>query len=80
MRQFYWEIRLADVIVAGEPMHMCGVGEGGQEEGTNYAVDQYGCKIVFDTGTSLIAGPSDAIAKLVDMIDVESHCDDLAPS
>ena len=81
MRQFYWEIRLADVVVAGEPLHMCDGDDGDNGDsssGPSYAVDKFGCKIVFDTGTSLIAGPSDAIAKLVDKLDVESHCEDLA--
>ena len=73
MRQFYWEIRLSDIIVGKAKMNFCD-----SNDANSYAVDKLGCKIVFDTGTSLIAGPSDAIGRLVDKLDVDAHCDDIS--
>ena len=71
MRQFYWEIRLQDIFIGNQPLHLCN--PHGQ-----YTVDEGGCKIVLDTGTSLIAGPSDAISNLLEKLDVPSHCNDLS--
>jgi cathepsin D len=71
MRQFYWEIRLQDIFIGNHRMNLCS--PGGQ-----YTTDESGCKIVLDTGTSLIAGPSDAISNLLEKLDVTAHCDDLS--
>jgi len=72
MRQFYWEIRLQDIAIGGQKLHFC-------DPGTEYATDADGCKIVFDTGTSLIAGPSDAINKILSTLpNIEEHCNDFS--
>lgn len=71
MRQFYWEIRLQDIAIGDSHLHLC-------DAGTQYATDEHGCKIVFDTGTSLIAGPSDAVMKIMNQLNVEDHCDDIS--
>ena len=71
MRQFYWEIRLQDIVVGEEKLHLC-------DPGTQWATDDQGCKIVFDTGTSLIAGPSDAIMRIMNQLNVDQHCDDIS--
>ena len=70
MRQFYWEIRLQDIFVGDTPLHLC-------DKGGTYTTDEYGCKIVLDTGTSLIAGPSDAISSLLEKLDVTNKCNNL---
>jgi|EP00945_MAST-04E_sp_MAST-4E-sp1_P000897 cathepsin D len=67
MKQFYWEIRLQDIYVGDTPMNFC-------SPGGSYTTDEAGCKIVLDTGTSLIAGPSDAIGSLLSRLDVTNHC------
>lgn len=71
MRQFYWEIRLQDIAIGDKHLNLC-------EPGGEFTTDDQGCKIVFDTGTSLIAGPTDAIYKIMNTLDVENHCDDLS--
>ena len=68
VRQFYWEVRLEDVFVDGEPMGFCGRGYPWS------ASDGGGCKAVFDTGTSLIAGPSVEVAELLRRLDIEARC------
>jgi len=48
----YWEFGLQDVIIAGKSTGFC----------------SGGCHAIADTGTSLIAGPSDAVQKLNDQL------------
>ena len=60
-KQFYWEIRLHDILVDGQKMGLC-----------DDTVD--GCKIVFDTGTSLVAGPSDDVSSLLERLNIDSGC------
>ena len=62
-KQFYWETRLEDIELDGEPQRFC---------------EQYedGCKIVFDTGTSLVTGPYQAIAQLLDRFNIDPTCEE----
>lgn len=60
-RLLYWEVRLMDVEVNGERMHFCD---------NHYD----GCKVVFDTGTSLITGPRDDIIRLLLRIGDDTDC------
>ena len=71
MRQFYWEIRLQDIVVGDEHLNLC-------TPGAEYTTDDQGCKIVFDTGTSLIAGPSDAVMNIMNKLNVQDHCNDIS--
>lgn len=63
-KQFYWETRLTDIELDGVPQKFC-------EHTDN------GCKIVFDTGTSLVTGPYDAIETLLDRFHIDPDCEDI---
>jgi len=63
-KQFYWETRLEDIELNGVKQNFCEYQEGG-------------CKIVFDTGTSLVTGPYQAIETLLDRFDVDPECHDI---
>lgn len=60
-RPLYWEVRLMDIEVNGRRMHFC---------------DQFydGCKIVFDSGTSLVTGPRADIVKLLFQLGDDTDC------
>jgi len=58
-KEVYWELHLKDILIDGKPQNVC-----------------HGdpCKIVVDTGTSLLTGPTDGISSLVRAIDMSSDC------
>ena len=58
-REFYWELNLHDILVDGKPMNFCPDGP---------------CKIVVDTGTSLLTGPSSHVTRLLQEVDIEEDC------
>jgi len=62
-KQFYWELHMKDIKLNGVPQNMCG---------PDY------CKVVVDTGTSLLTGPSDKITALLDTIDIDDNCADFS--
>lgn len=58
----YWAIAMDNVLIGGKDFKMCPGGK---------------CKAIVDTGTSLIAGPSDKIATLLENIVVDPECKNL---
>jgi hypothetical protein len=54
----YWQVAMDDVTLDQKDQKLCG--------------DR--CQVAVDTGTSLLAGPSDIINTLIDKIDVNSDC------
>jgi len=63
-REFYWEVKLKDIKVNGVPQNMCSRSPGGY------------CKLVVDTGTSLLTGPSLHVSKLLQAINIDEDCRD----
>lgn len=57
-KQMYWELKLHDIKVGGEYLNLCPDGP---------------CKIVVDTGTSLLTGPSEGLTKLLGAVDINQH-------
>jgi len=55
----YWQVAMEDITLNGKKQKLCG---------------KSSCQVAVDTGTSLLAGPSDIINDLIDKIDVASDC------
>ena len=58
-KQFYWELALVDIKVGGKPQRVCPNGP---------------CKVVVDTGTSLLTGPADDVMRLMAALNVPDDC------
>merc|ERR1719399_1872012 len=54
----YWQVEMEDIAIHNQPQKLC---EGG-------------CQVAVDTGTSLMAGPTEIINALIDKLDVASDC------
>ena len=60
--EYYWTIKAEAILLGDKDLGLC--------------VDD-GCKLVADTGTSLLTGPSFELDKLLDQIDVDDDCQNL---
>eukprot|EP00750_Incisomonas_marina_P002254 INCI12174.1.p1 GENE.INCI12174.1~~INCI12174.1.p1 ORF type:complete len:367 (-),score=37.95 INCI12174.1:589-1689(-) len=69
-KKFYWEVQMDDLAIGGKRTSFCLPPFGG--------ANGNGCKMVFDTGTSLIAGPSRDIRVLLETLSVCCRCDFLS--
>lgn len=58
--QSYWQVAIDDITFNNQPKHLCNGGGG--------------CQVAVDTGTSMLAGPSELVDKLSDMVDAKSDC------
>merc|ERR1719424_2032129 len=54
----YWQVAIDDIAFDNKPKNLCGGG----------------CNVAVDTGTSMLAGPSDLIDKLTHMLDAKDDC------
>jgi len=52
----YWQIGMNDILVDNHRLNLC---------------ENDKCKLVIDTGTSIITGPSEDLSKLLDLIDLK---------
>lgn len=57
----YWQVEMEDIYVGGKAINMC----------------PGGCKLVIDTGTSIITGPSDDLDSLLNRLPL-NDCDDIS--
>jgi hypothetical protein len=88
-KQFYWELLLHDVLVANARQHVCGVPNIRPDTVRPAAVGNLdlqapaaslsvtACKVVLDTGTSLLTAPSAALALLRRQLFVAPDCSNL---
>ena len=58
-KPLYWEMNLKDILVGGNSVGVCPSGN---------------CKIVVDTGTSLLTGPTTTLAQVTQLINVAEDC------
>merc|ERR1719217_1072798 len=56
----YWQVKMEDVTINNQKQNLCS----GKE----------GCQVAVDTGTSLLAGPTDIINTLIDRLSVGDDC------
>jgi hypothetical protein len=56
--QSWWQVDIKDITFDNQPKNLC--------DGK--------CQVAVDTGTSMLAGPSDLVDKLTNMIDVKEDC------
>jgi cathepsin D len=61
-RPFYWELHLKDILIDKKSLGVCPNGP---------------CKVVVDTGTSLLTGPSQYVSNILHTIQVPSNCHDI---
>eukprot|EP00929_Paragymnodinium_shiwhaense_P082594 TRINITY_DN435_c0_g1_i1.p1 TRINITY_DN435_c0_g1~~TRINITY_DN435_c0_g1_i1.p1 ORF type:complete len:471 (-),score=115.05 TRINITY_DN435_c0_g1_i1:125-1441(-) len=55
----YWQVHMEDVTMGGDKLGVC---------------ESKGCQVAVDTGTSLLAGPSDAVDTLIEKLQLKSDC------
>lgn len=58
----YWQIGIDDITFNNLPTNLC----------------PNGCEVAVDTGTSMLAGPSDLVAALSEKVDVKDDCSNFA--
>lgn len=63
--QYYWTIKLKDILYNGQSVGLC---------------PSNNCKIVVDSGTSLIAGPTTSVKQLLKTLPVEKDCTNYNPN
>ncbi len=57
----YWQVEMEDIYVDGQPINIC---------------PDNNCKLVLDTGTSVMTGPSETLSNLLDRIPL-NDCNDV---
>jgi len=56
--EYYWELKADNILVDGKNIGLC----------------RGGCKVIADTGTSLITGPSDDLYTILDSLNIDEDC------
>jgi saccharopepsin len=58
----YWQVSIDDITFDNKPKNLCG----------------NGCNVAVDTGTSMLAGPSELVDKLTNMLGAKEDCSNMA--
>ncbi|CAD8107416.1 unnamed protein product [Paramecium sonneborni] len=58
VNKYYWLLDADNILVNGQDLGLC----------------KHGCKVVADTGTSLLTGPSDDLYDLLDTLNIDENC------
>jgi cathepsin D len=59
--EYYWTIKADNILVGGKDIGVC----------------KNGCKVIADTGTSIMTAPTDDLSTLLRTLDVRDHCHEL---
>lgn len=59
--KYYWLLDAENILVDGQDVGLC----------------KNGCKLVADTGTSLLTGPSGDVMALLDKLDIDENCKEM---
>ncbi|CAD8133714.1 unnamed protein product [Paramecium octaurelia] len=59
--KYYWLLDADNILVNGKDLGLC----------------KHGCKVVADTGTSLLTGPSDDLYDLLDTLNIDENCSNI---
>jgi hypothetical protein len=59
--KYYWTIKAENILLDGKDSGFC----------------PKGCKVIADTGTSLVTGPYDELMKLLDLTNIDDNCSNL---
>merc|ERR1719453_258302 len=63
----YWQVEMEDIAIGNKRQTLCGV-----KDSSKAGVPR--CQVAVDTGTSLLAGPTDIINALIDRLAVADDC------
>ena len=58
--KYYWMIQAKNILVGGKDIGLCDEGKG--------------CRLIVDTGSSIMSGPIDNLGTLLRTLDTKSHC------
>ncbi|CAD8133884.1 unnamed protein product [Paramecium pentaurelia] len=58
VNKYYWLLDADNILVNGQDVGLC----------------KHGCKVVADTGTSLLTGPSEGLYDLLDTLNIDENC------
>lgn len=56
--KYYWLMKLDNILLGGQDVGLC----------------RDGCRVIADTGTSLITGPTDDLTDLLEKLPVDDNC------
>lgn len=82
-KEVYWELYLKDIMVAGKRLNLCkNIVDPDDDDADDVPRDPMTgetlCRIVVDTGTSLLTGPSRQITELLETVNIKEDCSDFS--
>lgn len=60
--KYYWMMHADNILVGGKDVGLC---------------PKSGCRVIADTGTSIMSAPFDDLGTLLKVLDVRDHCHEI---